>query len=213
MVYALDKRLLFPDPRLGEPDGLLCVGGDLSTDRLILAYSHGIFPWYSFREGQIQWWCPMQRFVIFPQEVHVSHSMRQLLKSGRYQVTFNKAFDRVIHHCGALRKDMEGAWLGPDMTEAYTRLHDQDLAASVEVWEGGRLVGGLYGVTLGRIFFGESMFSLAPSASKVALVHLCRLFHQHGGLLVDCQFHTPHLESMGGRYIPYEEYIRLLRMP
>ena len=190
MVFALTDEITFPDPHYGDPDGLLAVGGDLSTDRLILAYSNGIFPWYTFQEGMIQWWCPLERFVIFPDEIHISHSMRTLINKGKYDVTINQAFDEVIRKCGELRMDMEGAWLGP---------------------EGEQLVGGLYGVTLGRCFFGESMFSLVPSASKLALIHLAQFFGEHGGVLIDCQFETPHLKSMGGRYISYEEYMELLQ--
>ena len=170
MVFALDKTLSFPDPHLGEPDGLLAVGGDLSVDRMLLAYSYGIFPWYSFRYNrEILWYCPMQRFVIFPAEVHVSHSMRSLINRGTYHVTFNQEFDEVIRHCSRLRIKEDGAWLGVDMVKAYRKMHEQGFAASVEVWQSDRLVGGLYGVTIGRCFFGESMFSLAPSASKLAL--------------------------------------------
>jgi len=212
MIYRIDKTLAFPDPRDGEPDGLFAVGGDLCVDRLILAYSNGIFPWYAFRwYDEIMWYCPMQRFVIFPEEIHVSHSMRQLLRSGRYRVTVGECFDDVIGECSRLRIDEQGAWLGSDMVEAYKEMHRQGFANSVEVWAGDDLVGGLYGVTLGRVFFGESMFSLAPSASKVALVHLAHLMRDAGGVLIDCQFETPHLKSMGGRFIGYDEYMRLLR--
>lgn len=207
MIFQLTQKLTFPDPRYGDPDGLLAVGGDLSIDRLLLAYSYGIFPWYSFREKQIEWWCPMKRFVIFPGEIHISHSMRTLMNKGRYSGSFNRAFREVIRQCGELRIEEEGAWLGEEMMEAYTRLHEQGFATSVEVWEGERLVGGLYGVTLGKCFFGESMFSLVPNASKLALIHLAQTFEKLGGTLIDCQFETPHLKSMGGRYIDYEEYM------
>lgn len=207
MVFRLTKKLEFPDPHYGEPDGLLAVGGDLSIDRLLLAYSNGIFPWFAFREKLIQWWCPLDRFVIFPDEIHVSHSMRTLMNKGTYRVTFNQAFEEVIHACGNLRMEEEGAWLGQEMMKAYTSLYEQGFTASVEVWEGERLVGGLYGVALGSCFFGESMFSLVPSASKLALIHLAQFFKEHGGLMIDCQFETPHLKSMGGRHISYEEYM------
>lgn len=210
MVFKLSKRLAFPDPHLGEPDGLLAIGGDLSIDRLLLAYSYGIFPWYAFKRGVIEWWCPMQRFVIFPSEIHVSHSMRTLMNKDKYRITINQAFEDVIRQCGKLREEEEGAWLGPEMTEAYIRLHKQQLAASIEVWEDDRLVGGLYGVALGKCFFGESMFSLVPSASKLALIHLAWFLEERGGLMIDCQFETPHLKSMGGRYISYEEYMDIL---
>lgn len=210
MVFRLTKKLAFPDPHYGDEDGLLAVGGDLSIDRLILAYSNGIFPWYAFRENQIQWWCPMDRFVIFPDEIHISHSMRTLINKGKYRLTFNQAFREVIQTCGNLRIDMEGAWLGKDMMDAYTRLHDQGFAASVEVWDKERLIGGLYGVTLGRCFFGESMFSLVSDASKLALIHLAATFRSLGGMMIDCQFETPHLLSMGGRHISYEEYMKYI---
>lgn len=210
MVFRLTKKLAFPDPHYGDEDGLLAVGGGLSIDRLILAYSNGIFPWYAFRENQIQWWCPMDRFVIFPDEIHISHSMRTLINKGKYRLTFNQAFREVIQTCGNLRIDMEGAWLGKDMMDAYTRLHDQGFAASVEVWDKERLIGGLYGVTLGRCFFGESMFSLVSDASKLALIHLAATFRSLGGVMIDCQFETPHLLSMGGRHISYEEYMKYI---
>lgn len=213
MVFQLGEELAFPDPRLGEENGLFAVGGDLSLERLLLAYSYGIFPWFSFRHGQIQWFCPMQRFVIFPDEIHVSHSMRTLLRKEKYSVSINKDFPQVIRNCSTVngRVDEEYAWLGDDIIEAYTRLHDIGCASSVEVWEGERLVGGLYGVTVGRSFIGESMFSLVPSGSKVALIYLAAFLNQYGGTFIDCQIENPYLKSMGGRYIPYDEYLRLLR--
>lgn len=229
MVYLLDETIGFPDPRDGEEDGLFAVGGDLSADRLLLAYSHGIFPWYAFRAedtdpslidpatGQpyIQWWCPMERFVIFPKEIHISHSMKQtlkLLQRGEMSVTVNRAFVSVINQCGALREDHIGAWLGNDIKQAYIELHHRGYATSVEVWDKeDNLIGGLYGVTIGKAFIGESMFSLQPSASKVALIMLAKLEEQVGGTMIDCQFETPHLKSMGGRYISYEEYLSRLK--
>ena len=201
-------------------DGLVAVGGDLSVDRLLLAYSNGFFPWYSFQyRDEPLWYCPLQRFVIFPDEIHVSHSMQQLIKKRQYTVTVNRDFEGVIRGCATAqnRNTEDGAWLGPDIIRAYTELHRQGFAASVEVWQpsddtpDGRLVGGLYGVTLGACFFGESMFSLVPSASKLALIHLARLFQQYGGSLIDCQFETPHLRSMGARHISYEEYMEILK--
>ena len=214
MVFRLDERLIFPDPHRGEPNGLIAVGGDLSPERLLLAYRHGIFPWYSFRDSEICWFCPLQRFVIFPSEIHVSHSMKQLLKKNPYQITINKDFEGVMRGCATAqnRNELEGAWLGPNIIKAYTELYRQGFAASVEVWEGERLVGGLYGVTLGRCFFGESMFSLVPNASKLALIFLARMLEAHGGRVIDCQFETPHLRTMGGRFIPYEEYMKIINM-
>ena len=214
-VYQLDHNLWFPDPHLGEEDGLVAIGGDLSIDRLLLAYSNGFFPWFSFRDQKEPlWFCPLQRFVIFPSEIHVSHSMKQLLKKNPYQITINKDFEGVMRGCATAqnRNELEGAWLGPNIIKAYTELYRQGFAASVEVWEGSQLVGGLYGVTLGRAFFGESMFSLVPSASKLALIFLARMLEAHGGRVIDCQFETPHLRTMGGRFIPYEEYMKIINM-
>lgn len=213
-VYQLDHELWFPDPHLGEDDGLVAVGGDLSVDRLLLAYSNGFFPWYSFRHNKEPlWFCPLQRYVIFPNEIHVSHSMKQLINRYQLKPTINQDFEGVIRGCATAqnRNQEDGAWLGADIIEAYTELHRQGYAVSVEVWQGEQLVGGLYGVHLGKAFFGESMFSLVPSASKLALIHLARTFEALGGSLIDCQFETPHLRSMGARYIPYNEYLRLIR--
>ena len=215
MIFRLDPDSIeFPDPTDGDPDGLFAIGGDLSPERLMLAYSLGIFPWFSFSESDEPWWyCPMQRFVIFPDEIHVSHSMRNLMNKGIYTVSFNKDFKGVIEGCSEQRIDLEGAWLGRDMIEAYTRLHELGFATSVEVWKGEELVGGLYGVTIGAAFCGESMFSRVPAASKLALIHLARKMEANGATLIDCQFETPHLKSMGGRHIPYFDYLRLLRTP
>lgn len=239
MIFELSEQLAFPDPHLAEDDGLLALGGDLSPERLILAYNYGIFPWFDFRREPIMWWCPKERFVIFPNEIHISHSMRQLLRSGRYKATINQAFDHVIENCGKnnRRNEHPGAWLGNDIISAYTRLHEMQFAASIEVWADsseldddpryadayvdrrfGTLIGGLYGILLQSSgnakakynFFGESMFSIAPSASKFALIKLSELMSNSGGI-IDCQFETPHLKSMGGRYIPYDEYMKYLQ--
>ena len=213
MIYRIGKELIFPRPVDVEPDGLLCVGGDLSVDRLLLAYSYGIFPWYSFRdEKEPLWYCPQQRFVIFPDEIHVSHSMRTLMNKGVFEVSMGECFDGVINGCAAAdgRNVHAGAWLGDEIIRAYTELQRQGFAQSVEVWQDGRLVGGLYGVTIGRAFFGESMFSLVPNASKVALIYLADFMREHGGSIIDCQFETPHLKSMGGRYISYKEYMDII---
>lgn len=240
MIYRLNpNRIDFPDPRDGEEDGLFAVGGDLSIDRLLLAYQNGIFPWYAFRkednnfrdendEPWIQWWCPMQRFVIFPNEIHISHSMRTLLRKGKYTFSFNQAFDKVLGYCGGLRIEERGAWLGPHIVEAYTKLHEEGFCTSVEVWDdikpeeledpdkwyfnadGRRLVGGLYGENIGKTFIGESMFSLVPSGSKLALIFLASWMANNGLTMIDCQLRTDHLESMGGRYISYDEYMEII---
>ena len=214
MVFQLNEENVFPDPRLGEKDGLLAVGGDLSEDRLLLAYSYGIFPWFSFRDWpEPAWYCPLQRFVIFPDEIHISHSMRTLMNKKTYRVTFNRDFDGVIAGCSEVdgRYDMKGAWLGEDIIQAYTHMHQLGYAASVEVWNGNNeLMGGLYGMAMGKCFIGESMFSREPNTSKLALIHLARFMQRHGGKLIDCQLETPHLRSMGGRFITYEEYMDVL---
>lgn len=213
-VYQLDNELWFPDPHLGEEDGLVAVGGDLSIDRLLLAYSNGFFPWFAYRHQQEPlWYCPLQRFVIFPDEIHISHSMKQLMKRHEFELTINQDFEGVIRGCATAqnRNRDEGAWLGPEMIEAYTEMHKQGFAASVEVWDADKLVGGLYGICFGPVFFGESMFSLVPNASKLALIHLAQTFQNLGGRMIDCQFETPHLKTMGGRYIPYKEYINLIK--
>lgn len=214
MVFQLSDEMVFPDPRMGEEDGLLAVGGDLSVERLLLAYSYGIFPWFSFRDWPYPaWYCPLQRFVIFPDEIHVSHSMRTLMNKGEYRVTFNRDFDGVIEGCSQVdgRYDAKGAWLGEEMMTAYRTLNRLGYATSVEVWNGhGELVGGLYGVVMGECFIGESMFSRVPNASKLALIQLARFMQRIGGKLIDCQLETPHLKSMGGRFVPYEEYLEIL---
>ena len=213
-VYQLDDELWFPDPHLGEDDGLVAVGGDLSVERLLLAYSNGFFPWYAFQmESEPHWYCPLDRYVIFPSDIHISHSMKQLLRQNKYKVTNNQDFEGVIRGCSTAQERNEemGAWLGPNIIEAYTEMHRRGYAASVEVWEGERLVGGLYGVELRNAFFGESMFSLVSNASKVALLHLANVMERLGGCLIDCQFETPLFKSMGGRHITYEQYMDIVR--
>lgn len=216
-VYLLDDELWFPDPHEGEPDGWVAVGGDLSVERLLLAYSAGFFPWYAVHfDDQPHWYCPLQRFVIFPNEIHISHSMKKLLRKGQYEVSFNRDFKGVIRGCSKVdnRDKQEGAWLAGPMIKAYTDLHKLGYAVSVEVWERNgntrRLVGGMYGLFLHKAFFGESMFSLVPSASKIALIALAQRLEAIGGSFIDCQFETPHLKSMGGRYITYEEYMQFI---
>lgn len=216
MVFELDENIWFPHPEmpiLDEPSGIVAIGGDLSVERLLLAYDHGFFPWYAFRYKDIQWYCPEQRFVIFPNEIHVSHSMRTLMNKHQYRVTFNTAFDQVIRGCSTVdnRIDHDGAWLGDEIIAAYTTLHELGRARSVEVWHGEELVGGLYGVTSGTGFVGESMFSREPNTSKLALIALARQMQEHGGSLIDCQIYTAHLESLGARFITYKDYITALK--
>lgn len=216
MIWRLleDKPNIFPDPHYGEEDGLIAVGGDLSPERLIAAYNNGIFPWYGYKENEeIMWWCPLDRFVIFPNEIHISHSMRQLIKKETYKTSINQAFEQVIENCSKAnqRNEMVGAWLGDDMINAYKKMYELGLAASIEVWDKDEnLVGGLYGININNNFFGESMFSLVPSASKLALIYLAEQLKPFGGL-IDCQFETAHLKTMGGRHITYDEYMKYLR--
>jgi leucyl/phenylalanyl-tRNA--protein transferase len=208
MIFRLDKRIIFPEPSLAEEDGLLAVGGDLSTDRLILAYHNGIFPWYN-DDTPILWYSPHERFVLFPDELKISKSMRQVLKSGRFKVTYEENFAEVIDACSTVnRKDQPGTWITTDMKSAYIRLHKGGHAHSVEVWEDEKLVGGLYGVQVGEVFCGESMFSKVSNASKVALISLCNTSKYR---LIDCQVYTEHLESLGARMISRDEYLRILK--
>ena len=210
-VYRLRKEeISFPSPELAEKDGLLAVGGDLSVDRLLLAYCNGIFPWYN-PEEEILWWCPRDRFLIFPGEIHVSHSMKKYLKKHRIEVRLNRDFSDTVHRCRVKREEEEGPWIGDDMEYAYTALHQEGFAVSVEAYEDGELSGGLYGVAIGRCFFGESMFSEKKNGSKAALIGLATILRQKKFAFIDCQFHTEHLESMGGRYVDWEEYRELLK--
>jgi leucyl/phenylalanyl-tRNA--protein transferase len=214
MLHLLDPQypqVPFPDVESAErePNGLLAVGGDLSVTRLLNAYRAGIFPWYS--AGQpILWWSPDPRTLLFPEHLKISRSLRKTLAKRRFTATLDQAFGGVITACAAPRADGEGTWILPEMVRAYRRLHDQGFAHSVEVWADGELVGGLYGVALGRVFFGESMFSRRSDASKVALVHLCGKLQQWGYELIDCQLHSAHLESLGAEAIPRRSFRALL---
>ena len=213
VVQIDDDEIWFPNPRHGLENGLFAVGGDLSPKRLLLAYQYGIFPWFSFRDClEPQWFCPMSRFVIFPSQIHISHSMRTLMNKHKYRCSFNEDFDGVIRGCGEVngRFYKEGAWLNENIIQAYTRLHEMKYACSVEVWEGSELVGGLYGVLMYHSFIGESMFSRKPNTSKLALIFLAQFMEQHQMTMIDCQLETPHLKSMGDVHIDYEEYLRLL---
>lgn len=209
-VYRLNENVIFPDPVLAREDGLLAVGGDLSRERLLLAYAHGIFPWYEPGD-EILWWCPKERFVIFPREIHVSRSMNKYMKKHDLRFQLNRDFGDTMHRCRVKREFAEGTWISDEMEEAYCLLHQAGHAASLEAYQDGQLAGGLYGVVLGRCFFGESMFSEMENGSKLALIALARLLEQRGFLFIDCQFHTEHLESMGGRYISWEEYDGMLQ--
>jgi leucyl/phenylalanyl-tRNA---protein transferase len=205
------SEIRFPDPAsaLSWPNGLLAAGGDLSPARLMAAYRLGIFPWYE--EGQpILWWCPNPRAVIFPAELHVSRRLRRFLRSAPLLASFDRDFEAVVAGCARLERPGVGTWITTEMMSAYRRLHELGHAHSVEVWEDDRLVGGLYGVALGRAFFAESMFSHRPNASKVAMVLLARELLARDFILIDCQLPSPHLARMGAREIPRQEFLALL---
>ncbi len=210
-VFELTDDLIFPPPELAERTGLLCIGGDLSEERILLAYSMGIFPWYSAGDP-ILWWSPDPRLVLFPGELKVSRSLRHVLKNNIYQTTMDAAFPKVIRNCAeASRKGEKGTWITAEMTDAYIQLHRSGFAHSIESWQDGELVGGLYGVALGGIFFGESMFSKKDNASKVAFVALVQQLIKWDFALVDCQVTTRHLASFGAREIPRTEFMQRLK--
>ncbi len=210
-VYRLRKdEISFPNPKLAEKDGLLAVGGDLSVERLLLAYCNGIFPWYNPGE-EIMWWCPRERFLIFPTEIHVSRSMKKYIKRHKIEIRLNRDFHDTMHRCRMKREKSEGTWIGDDMEEAYLALHKEGFAVSVEAYEDGELAGGLYGAVIGRCFFGESMFSDKKNGSKTALIGLSGVLRDKEFSFIDCQFYTEHLESMGGRYVGWEVYIEMLK--
>jgi leucyl/phenylalanyl-tRNA--protein transferase len=211
-AYRLIEQLVFPPPAFAEPVGLVAVGGDLSTRRLLLAYSSGIFPWFN-EDDPILWWSPDPRCVLEPRGIHLSHSLGKVLRRGEFLVTFDQDFAGVIDACAAVRCERgEGTWLIPAMRDAYLELHQRGYAHSVECWQEGDLVGGLYGVGLGRCFFGESMFHRRANASKAALAVLCRALAEREFELIDCQIANPHLLRLGAREIPREEFLaRLLR--
>ncbi len=216
MFYFSNDSEAFPEKLVRDEHGRVAAGGSLSVDRLINAYSRGIFPWYAYKYQNIQWYCPETRFVIIPNEIHVSHSMRTLINSNNYRVTFNQNFSEVIDCCGKVdgRDQSPYAWLGKDIKDAYTKLARLGFAESVEVWDNhnGELVGGLYGVTLNKCFMGESMFSFVPNASKLALIFLAIKLAANGWKMIDCQMETPHLRSMGGKSISYDEYMSIISM-
>lgn len=208
-VFALQEGLVFPPPDLAEPDGLLAMGGDLSTERLLLAYRSGIFPWY---DGDTPlWWCPDPRFVLFPDHLKVSKSMQQIMKKGQFRFSINENFSGVIHHCKNIaRNNQHGTWITDEVEHAYTVLHEKGFAHSAEAWLDNVLVGGLYGVRLGKIFFGESMFSTVSNASKFAFIRYTQHLKAEGIALIDCQVYTQHLESLGAIMIPRQKFIQIL---
>lgn len=204
----LGKAIEFPDHSEATKDGLLAIGGDLSLERLIHAYANGIFPWFN-DEDPILWWSPDPRFVLFPKDLKVSKSMKQFLRNTTYQITENKAFEQVISHCADIKRDdQNGTWIGKSMIDAYINLHRAGFAKSVEVWDQNQLIGGLYGVDLGNmVFCGESMFSLKSNSSKMAFIWLAQ---SNKYRLIDCQLHTKHLESLGGKHISRQVFLKYL---
>jgi len=208
-VFALEKELYFPPVNLAGHDGLLAIGGDLSPERLLLAYKQGIFPWY---EGEyILWWSPDPRFVLFPDELKISKSMKALLKKDAFGFTINKAFNKVIHQCKNIKRPgQRGTWITDEVEAAYIRMHELGYAVSAETWKDETLVGGAYGLKIGKIFFGESMFSKINNASKYAFIQLVQDLKEGGVELIDCQVYTEHLESLGAKMISRKEFINTI---
>ena len=209
-VFLLDKDLVFPPPHLADDSGLLAVGGDLSEERLLLAYRMGIFPWYS--EGEpLLWWSPDPRLILLPEEFHVSRRLSRVIRQGVFRVTMDEAFEQVMRACAeSPRPAQDGTWITGEMIDAYCRLHASGYAHSVECWRGDKLAGGLYGINLGNSFFGESMFSRVSDASKVALAALVEHVKSWPFALIDCQIATPHLSRMGASEVSREKFMRLL---
>ncbi|MCP4137286.1 MAG: leucyl/phenylalanyl-tRNA--protein transferase [bacterium] len=208
-VFTLSDEILFPPVELANESGVLAVGGDLSPERLFEAYTHGIFPWFSDGDPII-WWAPDPRFVLFPNEIKISKSMKQVLNRNIFKITCDQDFEFVIRECRKPRKNQDGTWITDDMLEAYVQLHNIGLAHSVEAWQDGEIVGGLYGISIGSCFFGESMFARVSNASKAAFIAITRKLRELNFTLIDCQVHTDHLKSLGAREIPREEFMELL---
>lgn len=210
MLHFLDNELRFPPVHEALEDGLLAVGGDLRPERLLLAYRNGIFPWFNEDEPPL-WWCPDPRFVLLPPELKVSKSMAQVMRNAGFEFRVNTAFSRVVAGCRQVdRPGQDGTWISDDIVEAYTVLHNMGHAHSAEAWYRGELVGGLYGVWLGRVFFGESMFSTMSNASKFAFIHWVGYLQDKAVELIDCQVYTRHLDSLGARMIPRTAFIQML---
>ena len=213
MIHWLESATSFPPLELAltEPNGLLCAGGDLSPQRILSAYSRGIFPWYAKGEP-ILWWSPDPRMVLHPSEFKISRSLRKTLRHGAYEVRLDSDFPAVIRACAkSRRRGQHGTWITAEMRSAYCTLHELGFAHSVETWVENTLVGGLYGIAIGKMFYGESMFSHATDASKIALAHLARFLDRNGFGLIDCQMNTPHLASLGAREVPRQEFIARLQ--
>ena len=210
-MLFLVKNAPFPNVNLADENGILAIGGDLSVERLISAYKNGIFPWYNQGEPII-WYAPQKRMVLFPNEIKISKSMRKILQTKLFTVTFNTNFKEVIHHCKTInRKNQNGTWITDEMEQAYIQLHYKGIAKSVEVWQNNTLVGGLYGVDLGNVFCGESMFSLVSNASKTAFITLALMLEKQNYSLIDCQVYNKHLASLGAREINRETFMKILK--
>lgn len=209
-LTLLDETLWFPPVTEATEDGLLAIGGDLSTERLLLAYRNGIFPWFNEDEPPL-WWCPHPRCVLFPAELYISKSMKQLLKRNAFTVTVNQAFEEVIYQCGATRKEKEGTWITDEIMDAYMQLHRLGFAVSIEAWNKNELAGGLYGIRMGNVFFGESMFSRQSNASKYAFISYVQQLQKEGVVLIDCQVYTEHLSSMGARMIDRDLFLSMVK--
>ena len=209
-MYRLTDALLFPSPEQASAEGIVAVGGDLQPERVMLAYRKGIFPWFE-SDDFLLWWSPDPRMVLFPDQLKISKSMRSLIRKKQFDVTFNKAFDQVVEACAKVKRfGQNGTWITPGLMEVYSTLHTQGHAHSVEVWEEGSLVGGLYGIDLGTVFCGESMFSKSSNASKVALIFLVKELKKNKYELIDCQVPTQHLASMGAEPISRTKFLTFL---
>ena len=210
-MYLLDKHLYFPPFTEVDESGLIAIGGDLSSERLLLAYQNGIFPWYN-EDEPILWWNPSPRCVLFPEKLIISKSMHQLIRRKEFRFTINQAFENVIRHCKNIkRKDGNGTWINEDIVDAYTKLYRLGYVLSAEAWLGNELVGGLYGVKIGNVFFGESMFSNKSNASKFAFINIVQQMQKEGVKLIDCQMRTEHLISLGAEVIDQDHFQQLLK--
>ena len=209
-MQILTNEFVFPPVEMADVDGLVAIGGDLSVERLLLAYKNGIFPWYN-EDEPIQWWSLNPRCVLFPKKLKISKSMKQVLQNGRFRFTMNKSFEQVVISCKTVkRKDELGTWINNDIVEAYTNMHKLGYAISGETWHEGKLVGGLYGIIIGKVFFGESMFSTQSNASKFAFIHLIQKLQVQGLELIDCQMKTDHMMSLGAEMISRNSFGKLL---
>jgi leucyl/phenylalanyl-tRNA---protein transferase len=209
-MYELTQKLWFPPVEEATVDGLVALGGDLSIERLLLAYRSGIFPWY---DGDVPlWWCPDPRFVLFPNELKISKSMQQVMRKQSFDFVFNQHFEQVMRQCKQIkREDEDGTWINEELIKSFVQLHKQGMAICAEAWQNGELVGGLYGMRLGNVFFGESMFAHVSNASKFAFILLVKQLQQQGVVLIDCQVHTEHLESLGARMIVRKDFLDILK--